>query len=102
MGFTAGNAGSNLPEHFAADSCRVRRASPEKATLTDKMKTGLRLIFVHLIKDIALWLTIGLIFAAFITPYAASAILAVLIVYALVGKLADKQPKEVNAILANL
>ena len=102
LGFTAGSAGSDLPEHVAVDLCCVRGASPGEATLADKMKTGLRLICVDLAKDITLWLTIGRIFAALIATYAASAILAVLIVYALVDKLADKQYKKVNAILINL
>lgn len=95
LGFKAGSAGSDLPEHVAVDLCCVRGASPAEATLADKMKTGLRLICVDLAKDITLWLTIGRIFAA-------SAILAVLIVYAQVDKLADKQYRKVNAILINL
>ena len=51
------------------DSCCASEAQPAEENLTDKLKTGLRFTFVDLIRDIALWLVIGLAFAALIKTY---------------------------------
>ena len=51
------------------DSCCASKAQPAEESLADKLKSGLRFTFVDLIRDIALWLLIGLAFAALIKTY---------------------------------
>ena len=51
------------------DSCCASNPAPAEESLTNKLKAGLRFTFVDLIRDIALWLLIGLAFAALIKTY---------------------------------
>ena len=51
------------------DSCCASKAQPAEESLINKLKAGLRFTFVDLIRDIALWLLIGLTFAALIKTY---------------------------------
>ena len=51
------------------DSCCTSKAQPTEESLADKLKAGLRFTFIDLIRDIALWLLIGLAFAALIKTY---------------------------------
>ena len=47
----------------------LANAQPPEESLADKLKAGLRFTFVDLIRDIALWLLIGLALAALIKTY---------------------------------
>ena len=51
------------------DSCCASNTAPAEESLTNKLRAGLRFTFVDLIRDIALWLLIGLTFAALIKTY---------------------------------
>ncbi len=51
------------------DSCCASKAQPAEESLINKLKAGLRFTFVDLVRDIALWLLIGLTFAALIKTY---------------------------------
>ena len=50
-------------------SCCASEAQPAEESLAEKLKSGLRFTFVDLVRDIALWLLIGLAFAALIKTY---------------------------------
>lgn len=50
-------------------SCCASEVQPAEESLAEKLKSGLRFTFVDLVRDIALWLLIGLAFAALIKTY---------------------------------
>ena len=50
-------------------SCCASEAQPAEESLAEKLKSGLRFTFVDLVRDIALWLLIGLALAALIKTY---------------------------------
>ena len=64
--------------HPEAHSCCDHAGAEEKDAHTrlDKIKSGLRFTFVDLVKDIALWLIIGIAFAAIIKTYVPNEFLA--------------------------
>lgn len=60
---------ASCPSVDEEDACCASKAEPAEDSLTEKLKAGMRFTFVDLIRDIALWLLIGLTFAALITTY---------------------------------
>ena len=63
-------------ETAAVSSCCASKTQAPEQTLPEKIKAGLHFTFVDLIKDIALWLIIGLSFAALIKTYVPNEFLA--------------------------
>ena len=63
-------------ETATESSCCASKAQAPEQALPEKIKAGLRFTFIDLIKDIALWLIIGLSFAALIKTYVPNEFLA--------------------------
>ena len=63
-------------ETATESSCCASKTQAPKQTLPEKIKAGLHFTFIDLIKDIALWLIIGLSFAALIKTYVPNEFLA--------------------------
>jgi uncharacterized membrane protein YraQ (UPF0718 family) len=59
---------ANASSAQTEDSCCASTA-PTKETFTEKLKAGLGFTFIDLVRDIAHWLLIGLVFAAVIKTY---------------------------------
>jgi uncharacterized membrane protein YraQ (UPF0718 family) len=66
----------DISDSPAESSCCASKAAPAEKTLAEKITAGLRFTFVDLIRDIALWLLIGLSFAALIKTYVPNEFLA--------------------------
>jgi len=63
-------------ETATESSCCASKTQEPEQTLPEKIKAGLHFTFIDLIKDIALWLIIGLSFAALIKTYVPNEFLA--------------------------
>ena len=63
-------------ETATESSCCASKTQAPEQTLPEKIKAGLHFTFIDLIKDIALWLIIGLSFAALIKTYVPNEFLA--------------------------
>jgi len=63
-------------ETATESSCCASKTQAPKQTLPEKIKAGLHFTFIDLIKDIALWLIIGLSFAALIKTFVPNEFLA--------------------------
>lgn len=57
-------------------SCCSVEPAPSSRALLDKLKSGLRFTCIDLVKDITIWLIIGLVFAALVKTYVSNEFLA--------------------------